>query len=145
MFLVNWISSMGRTITVKIVEKALQKRALGGMIHAFKAGGKLSGYGGGDKIHALLEAGEFIIRKEAVAKFGAGLFNSLNNFQLPQLPPLPHFATGGSVGITQPQAPPIKYEHNLRTQDGRQATVFTDDLNADRLLGILNDALVSSS
>jgi len=94
----------GRTITVKIVEKALQKRALGGMIHAFKAGGKLAGYGGGDKIHALLEAGEFIIRKEAVAKFGSGLFNSLNNFQLPQLPQLPAFATGGPIGATPAMA-----------------------------------------
>jgi hypothetical protein len=73
--------------------------------------GKLSGWGGGDRIRALLEAGEFIIRKEAVAKYGAGLFQALNSmrldipgllagFALPQLEAAPRtaYATGGPVG-----------------------------------------------
>ena len=63
----------------------------GGMIQKFASGGKLSGYGGGDRIPALLEAGEFIIRKEAVARLGAGLFSRLNSLHLPK------FATGGPV------------------------------------------------
>jgi hypothetical protein len=46
----------------------------------------LSGFGGGDKIKALLEPGEFIIRKEAVQKYGSKLFTALNAMRL---------ATGG--------------------------------------------------
>jgi len=59
-------------------------------------GGMLSGYGGGDRVRALLEAGEFVIRKEAVKKFGAGLFHALNSLTLPKGFNLggmiPHFA-----------------------------------------------------
>ena len=71
------------------------KFAAGGLaIQKFAAGGKLGGYGGGDRIPALLEAGEFIIRKESVAKYGASLFSALNKLRLPELP---KFATGGPV------------------------------------------------
>ncbi|HHL35599.1 MAG TPA: hypothetical protein ENJ30_14665 [Desulfobulbaceae bacterium] len=66
----------------------------GGIVQMLAAGGKLPGYGGGDRIPSLLEAGEFVIRKEAVARYGAGLFNALNRFRLPELP---KFATGGPV------------------------------------------------
>lgn len=64
---------------------------LGGLIPAvrrFAEGGwnrmrgALGGWGGGDRIRALLEAGEFVIRKEAVAKYGAGFFELLNNMKL---------------------------------------------------------------
>ena len=85
----------GTTITVKVKEVAA--RAAGGLIHAFARGGALGGYGGGDRIPALLEAGEFVIRKEAVRLFGSGLFDALNNFRMPAIP---RFATGGSVGAT---------------------------------------------
>ena len=80
-------------------------------------GGKLSGYGGGDRINALLEAGEFVIRKEAVRRYGAGLFQALNamkydfndrirarlggmmsNISLPAMPTSPlAFQAGGGV------------------------------------------------
>ncbi len=66
----------------------------GGLVNHFASGGKLSGYGGGDRIRALLEAGEFVIRKEAVARYGAGMFSALNNLRLPELP---KFASGGPV------------------------------------------------
>ena len=45
-------------------------------------GGRLPGYGGGDRIRALLEAGEFVVRKEAVKKYGSNLFNALNAMKL---------------------------------------------------------------
>lgn len=48
----------------------------------YATGGKLPGYGGGDRIRALLEAGEFVVRKEAVKKYGAGLFAGLNSMKL---------------------------------------------------------------
>ncbi|MBV5328494.1 MAG: tape measure protein [Chlorobium sp.] len=80
-----------REVTIYINEKV--RKAVGGIIQKFARGGKLAGYGGGDRISALLEAGEFIIRKEAVAKFGSGIFHQLNSLQAPA-----HFATGGPVG-----------------------------------------------
>lgn len=86
------LDKMARDRKVSVTVTEVQARATGGMIHKLATGGKLSGYGGGDRIPALLEAGEYIIRKEAVAKFGAGLFHKLNSLNLPK------FATGGSVG-----------------------------------------------
>jgi predicted nucleic acid-binding Zn-ribbon protein len=92
-------------------------RASGGPIYA-STGKHLPGYGGGDKIPALLEAGEFVIRKEAVKKYGSGLFEALNamrvdageimrkkiggiisNISMPSIP-VPRYAyqTGGAVG-----------------------------------------------
>jgi len=49
----------------------------------FRTGGSLPGYGGGDRVKALLEAGEFVVRKEAVRKYGTGFLNSVNNMQVP--------------------------------------------------------------
>jgi len=55
--------------------------------------GKLSGYGGGDKVKALLEPGEFIVRKEAVQKLGVPVLELINQGQLPL-----QRSTGGSIG-----------------------------------------------
>lgn len=77
----------------------------------FATGGALPGYGGGDRISAKLEAGEFVIRKEAVKKYGLGMFAALNALNIPgrikakyggmrfNMPELPRmaFATGGAV------------------------------------------------
>jgi hypothetical protein len=58
-----------------------------------KRSGLLPGFGGGDRIQALLEAGEFIIRKEAVQALGTPILqNYINQGQLPQ-----KFASGGLV------------------------------------------------
>jgi TP901 family phage tail tape measure protein len=77
---------------------------LGGLIKRLAAGGNLTGYGGGDTIPAVLEKGEFVIRKEAVKKYGAGLFANLNSMVagmkiggLVARPAMPRFAEGGSV------------------------------------------------
>ena len=70
----------------------------------FDNGGKLPGYGGGDTVPAMLEKGEFVIRKEAVAKYGQGLFTNLNNMAQKMavggfvMPKMPAFAQGGAVG-----------------------------------------------
>lgn len=82
-----------RTVWVNVRER--QARAEGGLIQRLARGGRLPGYGGGDRIPALLEAGEYVIRKEAVSRFGAGLFNALNNLRLPEIP---RMAMGGAVG-----------------------------------------------
>lgn len=80
-----------REVTVYVNE--VVRRASGGVISKLATGGKLGGYGGGDRIPALLEAGEFVIRKEAVRRFGAGLFHALNNMHMPWT----GFNTGGTV------------------------------------------------
>jgi tape measure domain-containing protein len=59
--------------------------------------GYLPGFGGGDKIKALLEAGEFIVRKEAVQALGVPvLHNWINQGQLPI-----KRASGGFVSNTE--------------------------------------------
>lgn len=89
------LRELTRDREVKVVIREVQARQTGGLIQRLASGGKLPGYGGGDRISALLEAGEYVIRKEAVAKFGSGLFHALNNLRLPEIP---RFATGGPVG-----------------------------------------------
>lgn len=105
-----------KKITLKIVKEVTtvetEAKQTGGPV-GFARGGRLPGYGGGDRIRALLEAGEFVIRKEAVSKYGAGLFHALNamkadfpnmikarvgglisNLSIPSMP-VQKFATGG--------------------------------------------------
>ena len=60
------------------------------------AGGVLPGYGGGDQVHALLEAGEGVLTKEAVRKYGSGLVHLINSLKF-HMPNLPKFQTGGIV------------------------------------------------
>lgn len=98
-----------KEVTVWINEKV--KKALGGIVGKYARGGRLPGYGGGDRISALLEAGEFIVRKEAVAKFGSGFFAALNSLQFPQS--LPRFATGGPVGASAASSPAAGATYNL--------------------------------
>jgi hypothetical protein len=117
---------------------------LGGLIRKFADGGfnrlsgLLPGFGGGDRVRALLEDGEFIIRKEAVKKYGTALFQALNGmrFNIPQsiasamptLPELPKtaFATGGSVsssgdyGTLRLQAGGVELPVMVQGRGGRQ-------------------------
>ncbi|MFZ2452579.1 MAG: tape measure protein [Methylovulum miyakonense] len=75
----------------------------GGYIQAFADGGfprvtgQLPGYGGGDRVRALLEDGEFVLRKEAVAANGTRVIQALNDGAL-RLAPIPRFMSGGAVG-----------------------------------------------
>jgi hypothetical protein len=91
-------------ITVVVTERVQREeaRATGGRV-GMNRGGRLPGFGGGDRIRALLEAGEFVIRKEAVKKYGSALFDALNSMRLPKMPRMPQvpgplkFAQGGMV------------------------------------------------
>ena len=131
----------------------------------FNRGGALGGYGGGDRIRALLEAGEFVIRKEAVRKYGRGLFTSLNAMRLPSVRdwapqvrarlggfisnikiPLPsieplRLATGGDVRGPAASIPSRVVEVRLSHESaGLSATVYSEEGQVDRLLGILESA-----
>ena len=118
--------------TVKIYTQTIEKRALGGLIGAARLarGGKLPGFGGGDRISALLEAGEFVMRKEAVARFGTGFFDALNHLRLPDfsalLPvmPVPALAATAAPGRTM--------NINL-TLGGETWPMQTDEVTAQKI------------
>lgn len=59
------------------VHEVVQKR-WGGPITGIVPGG----YGGGDRVKAMLEPGEYVIRKEAVKKYGDDLLYAINNLML---------------------------------------------------------------
>lgn len=52
----------------------------GGRVLGFNRGGLVPGYGGGDKVPALLEGGEVVINKNAVRKYGAGNLQAMNRY-----------------------------------------------------------------
>jgi TP901 family phage tail tape measure protein len=60
----------------------------------YAKGGKLPGFGGGDRHPILAESGEWIINKFAVRKFGDAFMSSINNMTLPK------FKDGGKVGAS---------------------------------------------
>jgi TP901 family phage tail tape measure protein len=114
------LAELTKTETKTIIIRTIRQeaKAAGGMV-GMATGGRLPGYGGGDRIRALLEAGEFVMRKEAVRRYGAGLFEALNSMRL-QLPgivkarigglvpqirvPVQRFAAGGPVSAAEAEA-----------------------------------------
>lgn len=104
------LDALAKDRHMKIYVKEVLQKSKGGAIHRFRSGGKLSGYGGGDRIPALLEAGEFIIRKEAVSRYGAGIFHALNSIKFPELP---RYAAGGPVGAAAATSSPINLTVNF--------------------------------
>lgn len=90
-------SLQDKTVTVTVVQRAVEAHSVGGIVGGemprFATGGALPGYGGGDRIHALLEAGEFVMRKEAVRRYGLDAMMAINSMRAP----LPAFAVGGIV------------------------------------------------
>lgn len=89
-----------KTIEITTVHRTVEERAAGGPVGVpgFARGGKLPGYGGGDRIPAMLEAGEFVLRKEAVRYWGLEKIFALNSLRLPR------FAAGGLVLPSAPAA-----------------------------------------
>jgi hypothetical protein len=71
----------GHSPTTKQLTQAQRnaQRTIGIVPHAGHAvGGLISGYGGGDQIPSLLERGEYVVRKEAVAQIGVPALNQIN-------------------------------------------------------------------
>lgn len=81
----------------------VQGKKDGGLISRFAKGGwnrlrgLLGGFGGGDRNKALLEDGEFIVRKEAVRAVGPALLNSFNNMNFAGIGEVVSGALNGSV------------------------------------------------
>ncbi len=68
-----------------------------------RLGGPIPGYGGGDRLHYLLEPGEFVLRKEAARSIGIGQLEQMNRLggkfrnSLIDNVSLPRMASGGEV------------------------------------------------
>ena len=62
---------------------------------AYNVGGPVGGSGSGDVVSAMLEPGEFVVRKQAVQKYGLALFQMLNGGAGGNGP---GFANGGLLG-----------------------------------------------
>jgi len=74
------------TVTVRPIVKNSNSN-----IPGLATGGRLPGYGGGDRRLLLGEDGEWMINKHAVRKYGDAFMNSLNNMSFPK------FQTGGPI------------------------------------------------
>lgn len=126
------------TVTVRTVEAKA-----GGGIAGLARGGRLPGYGGGDRIPALLEAGEIVIRKERSRVF-RDLLLAINSAPMETvrkiIPQVPRFQAGGLVdalripaipslalaGGGQVSQPPVEGVVRLDlTMNGRPAASIT--------------------
>ena len=77
-------------------------------VPGYARGTVLPGYGGGDRRLALLEDGEAITRKEAVAYYGRNFLAAINNQQIPR------FSKGGFVDRIVGSAPMSPSANNLQ-------------------------------
>lgn len=126
---------------------------VGGQAGYPRRAGRLPGWGGGDRIRALLEAGEFIVRKEAVRKYGVGLFHALNGMtmnmgsvikaqvgglipRLPSTQPI-RMRNGGAVGGAAKPSEVVE----LRFSGG---SLYGDRGSVDSLLAQLKEAELSA-
>lgn len=85
----------------------------------FAEGGQLAGFGGGDRIPALLEAGEFVINKTSTREFNS-LLHLINYNPEKAAQFLPKFATGGPVvpDLQVPEFPDFpQFNHSNGTQN----------------------------
>lgn len=82
-------SIKSKTVTITTVHRTVQASQEGGPVQKLiqlAFGGRLPGYGGGDRVPVLAEAGEWVIRKEAVRKYGDSLMAAINTMRLPGAP-----------------------------------------------------------
>lgn len=126
------------TIPVRIMElpsAAIGKR-FGGLIKKLASGGKIPGFGGGDRIQALLEQGEFVIRKEAVSRYGSAFMNAINQMKFGS--GFKRFQEGGSVS----NSPTTNLNLSFNKSESVQVTAQDDQVR--KLVNILRrEGLVS--
>ncbi len=113
------------------------KRADGGYI---PRSGKVPGHGSGDKTKALLERGEFIVRKSAVDSLGEGFLQSINRGVVPAEPIQRRF--GGLVD-KNPRRKIDELVKNLDTKREQRLNPFDSDTfsNSTQVLQQISQAL----
>ncbi len=92
-------------ITIKVKKESSTSDSGSDGVAGYARGGNLPGYGGGDVIPAMLEPGEWVIRKEAVKKYGntflarlnAGLLGFKTGGLIPSLAVAKGYNSGGPV------------------------------------------------
>ena len=89
------LDDLARPLEKVITIRTVEKKAAGGTVGSAFAG-RLPGYGGGDRVPILGEAGEFMVRKEAVRHYGEAFFAALNAMRL-QVPGLIKARWGGMI------------------------------------------------
>lgn len=93
----QFLEEVGKPSVHQVRIETTEGRSQGGPVLRRAAGGTVpGGYGGGDKVRALLEPGEYVIRKEAVRRYGADWMAALNHLRLD--PPPIRRQAGGPVG-----------------------------------------------
>lgn len=131
------ISALAQTIDFTPTQSLRQANAitagiLGGIEIAtikaqkFAQGGHVKGKGTAtsDSIPAMLSNGEYVINAGAVKTFGTGVFDALNNFQVPQF-----FSTGGLVTPSPPRSNNealSEVTERIESQDFRVINVESD-------------------
>lgn len=95
--------------------------------------GLLPGFGGGDKVKALLERGEFVVRKEAVQKLGLPFMYLVNAGQVPV----------GDV-IRRALGGPVDYDQ-MRRDSARSAAASAKQQKMDMIGKIILDIAQSTS
>ena len=107
--------------------KGLSAKAEGGRVMAMARGGMVPGTGNRDTVPAMLQPGEFVIRKSSVRKLGAGRLAGMNKY-----------AAGGQVSSFPSSKGYVKYEDetfykgkgkkfNTAPVRGSGATRFNED------------------
>ncbi len=85
------VKAIWDSITDKTVNLTVKQNGAASPVPGFATGTVLPGFGGGDRILSLLEAGEAVTNKEAVRYYGRNFMRALNARQIPR------FADGGIV------------------------------------------------
>jgi len=94
-----------------------------------QTGGLVTGFGTGDRIPALLEPGEFVLKKKVAESYGLKFLNALNNLQFPKEMFTP-YQGGGEVQTTEG----IKRTVNLNLVIGTETfPVVTSEEVANKL------------
>jgi hypothetical protein len=105
-----------------------------------------------DTVPAMLTPGEYVVNREAVARFGSGFFESINNLSLPAralAQRVQGFATGGlvrpaGVSVAQPVLPndgtPARTVRVELAAGDRKVSASIDARDESRLLSLLETA-----
>ena len=127
-----------RQTTIRI--RTLETKRWGGLVGAARhmaQGGKVpGGYGGGDKVPAMLEPGEFVLRKEAVKVLSPAFLERLNANVHATLAPLAGLLKAPSrlAGVGgDPWGGPVGIVMELKTPDGESVKALVPQDDAERL------------